>query len=134
MTTLNRRHNIANHIAVMGGLIQASMALSILFLPVLGGCWLDADQMICGRQSYLQLGGNILGYTFLIAMLAVGVTTIVNSRGTNNRQMFFVRWVGTLLSFIVFIVAGFGFGIAFAPGALLLLVSALLTRRQANRI
>lgn len=59
-------------------------------------------------------------------MIVVGVLAVASSRDPNPGRAFLSRWVAVLTSTIVVVVAGWGFGLAFAPGALLLLLAALL--------
>jgi hypothetical protein len=126
-----KRSRAAGRFALSGGLAQMAAALAILFLPVLGNCSIQEDGgLICGRVSYIQLGGNALGYGLLIAMIGVGALAVGSAQDTNRKRMLFVRWGGTLYSFIVAIITGFSFGIVFVPGAVLLLVSAAWTTVQ----
>jgi uncharacterized membrane protein len=132
-SALDRQNKFARRLAVAGGLFQILAALSILVLPVLGGCLeSETSQPTCGRYSYLQLGGNLLGYTFLSLMVVVGVLALITSRGTVDRRTYYVRWSGVVLSAIVASVALWSFGIVFVPGAILLWLSALSTRLQSR--
>jgi hypothetical protein len=115
----------------MGGLVLISAALAVLFLPVLGNCSMQAGgELVCGRISYIQLGGNAFGYGILIAMIGVGVLAVGSAQDTNRRRILLVRWGGTFFSFMIAIITGFSFGIVFVPGAVLLLVSAVWTAVQ----
>jgi hypothetical protein len=119
---------LASRLTLIGGLIQLAVALSLLFLPVFVTCQIEGHNQVCQGESYIQRGGNTLGYTFLISMIVTGVIAVVSSRAQDYRRVFLSRWLVVLTSVVVVVVAGFGFGIAFAPGALTVLVSALLTR------
>jgi hypothetical protein len=118
---------LASGLAIFGGLLQLLLALSILFLPVFETCQLGGGQPICESESYIQLGGNALGYTFLILMIIVGLAAAASPLDRAGRRVFFTRWLAALSSVMVAVVAGFGFGIVFVPGAILLILASLLT-------
>lgn len=122
---------IASKLAMLGGLVHISMAMSLLFLPVLITCRFGDRSEGCYSQSYIQQGGNFLGYTFLVLMILAGIVAIYSSSDSNYKRAFISRWLVILTSAIVVVVAGFGFGIIFAPGALLTLLAVLLTKRRA---
>jgi hypothetical protein len=123
-----KRSKAAARLAVIGGLVQIAAALAILFLPVLGNCSMqEGGALTCSRLSYVQMGGNGFGYSILLAMIGVGVLAVGSAQDTNRKRILLVRWGGTLFSIAVVIVTGFSFGIAFVPGAALLLVSAMWT-------
>jgi len=121
----DRLHGIASRLTLFGGLIQLLSALSLLFLPVIVTC--DSDN-VCSGESYLQQGGTTLGYIFLIGMAGIGVLAILSSQDRNDRRAFLSRWLFVAAGAVVVVVAGFGFGLVFAPGTLILLLAALLTR------
>ena len=134
MTAPASRSSAAAVFAILGGLVQIAAALAILFLPVLGNCSLqESGELICGRISYIQLGGNALGYGILIAMIGVGALAVGSAQDTNRKRILLVRWGGTFFSLIVAIVTGFSFGIIFVLGAVLLLASAVWTTVQPSR-
>ncbi|SRR6266498_2836652 len=117
---------IASRIAILGGLLHLFMALSLLFLPVLITCQLADRNEACYSQSYIQQGGNFLGYTFLLLMIIAGIVAIYSSWDSNSKRAYFSRWLVVVASAIVFVIAGSGFGIIFAPGGLLVLLAILL--------
>src|SRR3974377_2268433 len=120
------RSRAAARLAISGGLVQIAAALAILFLPVLGNCsMMEGGELTCSRLSYIQMGGNGFGYSILIAMIGVGALAVGSARDTNYKRVLMIRWAGTLFSLVVAIVTGFSIGIAFVPGAALLLVSAV---------
>jgi hypothetical protein len=126
-----KRSIAAARFAIIGGLAQIAAALAILFLPVLGNCSMqEGGELACSRLSYIQMGGNVFGYSILIAMIGVGCLAIGSAQATNLKRLLLVRWGGTLFSFVVLIITGFSIGVAFAPGAALLLVSAVWTTVQ----
>jgi hypothetical protein len=90
----------------------------------------EGGELICSRVSYIQLGGNALGYSILIAMIGAGVLAVGSAQDTNRRRVLLVRWGGTFFGFMAAIITGFSFGIVFVPGAVFLLVSAVWTTVQ----
>jgi hypothetical protein len=124
----DRLNWIASRLTLFGGLIQLLCSLSLLFLPVFVTCDLNGGNSVCYGKSYLQLGGNTLGYIFIVGMMGIGVLAIVSSQDRNDRRAFLSRWLFVAAGAVVVVVAGFGFGIVFAPGTLILLLAALLTR------
>jgi hypothetical protein len=106
---------VKSKLALLGGLIHAAAAIGILFFPVFTTC---VNQK-CDGESYIQLGGNALGYSFLISMILAGVATIYSSFVSNIQRANIIRVFVLMASAIVIVVAGFSFGIAFIPGALL---------------
>ena len=87
----------------------------------------EGGELICNRISYIQLGGNALGYSILIAVIGVGALAVGSTQDTNRKRILLVRWGGTFFSFMVAIITGFSFGVVFVPGAVFLLVSAVWT-------
>jgi len=108
------------------------MAMSLLFLPVLITCKFADSNEACYSQSYIQQGGNFLGYTFLLLMIGAGIAAIYSSSDSNYKRTFVSRWLVVLASSIVVVIAGFGFGIIFMPGTLMVLLAILLTSRRSN--
>ena len=90
----------------------------------------EGGELTCSRLSYIQMGGSGFGYGILIAMIGVGGLAVGSTQDTNRKRILLVRWGGTLFSIVVVIVTGFSIGIAFAPGAALLLISAVWTTIQ----
>ena len=118
----------ASFLAITGGLAQIVAALTVLFLPVLGNCEASANGvLVCTRLSYIQYGGNPLGYGLLTLMIGLGVLAAGSARDVHHRRRLVIRWSSALLSVLVTIVTGWSFGIVFAPGALLLLIAAVGT-------
>jgi hypothetical protein len=128
MATPAKRSRAAARLAIIGGLMQIAAAVAILFLPVLGNCSMqEGGELICSRLSYIQMGGNGFGYRVLFAMIVVGVLAVGSAQDTNLRRILLIRWGGTAFSAIVAFITGFSFGIAFVPGAVLLIMSAVWT-------
>jgi len=128
MSVRTRLSRTASRLAIIGGLVQAIVALSLLFLPVFATCNYVDSELHCRRESYLQLGGNVLGYTFLTLIVIGSTLLVVSSRNLKPMWVFFTRWLVALISAAIVVIAGWSFGIVFLPGGLLVLISALLTR------
>jgi len=88
---------------------------------------LEGGELTCSRLSYIQMGGNGFGYSILIAMIGLGVLAVGSAQDSNFKRILFVRWGAALFSIAIVIVTGFSIGIAFAPGTVLLLISAVWT-------
>ena len=123
----DRLHRVASRLVVFVGLVQALVAFSILFLPVFAKCVWQGNNLVCHRETYSQQGGNALGYTLLVWIIVVSGLAVISSRDTNPGQAFLNRWVAALSSIVVAMITGWSIGIAFVPGALLLLLVALLS-------
>ena len=106
---------VKSKLALLGGLVHMAAGIGILFLPVFFTC---VNQK-CDGKSYIQLGGNALGYSFLISMILAGAATVYSSFASNIQRANTIRVFVLMASAIVIVVAGFSFGIAFIPGALL---------------
>lgn len=64
-----------------------------MFLPVLGDCRMQTGEMICARRSYMQRGGNALGYSFLILMIGAGMLAVGSAQDSTYRRVFlFAGW------------------------------------------
>ena len=113
-------------LALIGGLIQVIVAFVILFLPVFVTCYLNESD--CRRQSYIQLGGSILGYVMFIAMIVVGILVIVTHINPTSRPRGRILWLAAASSFVVVILGAWSIGVAFALGGALLLIAALASR------
>src|SRR5690606_10675859 len=111
-----------------GGLMQTLVALSILFLPVFVTCYLN--ESTCRYQSYIQLGGNFLGYTLLTLMLLLGLLVIGISFSRNLTLQHLVFWIAAISSFVTVIVGSWSFGFTFLPGGVLLLITAIYSGKQ----
>jgi hypothetical protein len=122
----NKLNWITSKLAILGGFVHIAATVSLLFLPVLITCRFGDQSEGCYSQSYIQQGGNFLGYTFLLLMVVAGIAAIYSSFDSNPIRVYIIRWVVVLASTIVFVIAGFGFGIIFAPGGLLVLLAILL--------
>jgi|GEM_PF-3101474 len=115
-------------LAFVGGLVLACTSLAILFLPTLQTCSGTFEGTVsCYGQSYIAIGGNALGYTFLAVMLLAGIACAATFRHPTRNVRLLVRWLAVIVSIPIIIVAGWGFGFDFVPGTLILLVAALLT-------
>ncbi len=118
----------ASRLTWAGGVSQIIAAIGILFLPVFEICQPQLNApLLCQRQSYIALRGNVLGYSFLLGMLAGGLVVIASLRDQNLPRVRMIRWLDALFSLLVMFLAGFGFGIAFAPSTLFLIFAAIRT-------
>jgi hypothetical protein len=125
------RKNRPGLFAMTGGLLQIGMSLSVLFLPIVGGtCTWQGQVMSCRQESYIEMGGNVLGYGFLFLMIAVGVMAIVSTRIDNPTWSCRFRWLGVLASVSFVVIGAWSIGLLFLPGAVFLLVAALACRQQ----
>lgn len=79
------------------------------------------------KDTFRQESGNTLGYTFLALMFLSGLLCAVTFRHPNRNVGLLVRWDTVLISVPIIVIAGWGFGLDFIPGALLVLVAALIT-------
>jgi hypothetical protein len=119
---------VKSKLALLGGLIHAAAAIGILFFPVFVTC----INQKCYGESYIQMGGNVLGYSFLLAMILAGVAAVYSSLLSNVQRANGIRVFVLLASVIVIFVAGFSFGIAFIPGALLVAFAILFQTIASN--
>ena len=117
------RRWLASRAAITGGLLHVAIALAILLLPVLEEC-IGPN---CTRRPYWGMG-NAAGYAFLALMVVLGIIAFATARARASE-----RSMARLTLGVVFVTscglaytAGWGFGIAFVPGTVLLLVAALL--------
>lgn len=117
--------------AITGGVLQIVMSLSVLFLPIFGGtCRWQGQAMTCRQASYIEMGGNALGYGFLFLMIAVGVSAILSTRIDNPAYICWIRWFGVLSSVSFVVIGAWSIGLLFLPGALFLLIAALACRKR----
>lgn len=114
--------NLISLITIVGGLLQSSISLSVLFLPII--------PISNGRASYIQMGGNVLGYGFLLLMIAVGVMAFISTRIDNPAQVCRLRWLSVLSSASFVVIGAWGIGLLFLPGTLCLLIAALACRQR----
>jgi hypothetical protein len=71
----NKTNWFISKLALLGGLIHIAAAITILFFPIFTAC----QNQKCYGQSYIQLGGNALGYGFLLLMILAGIAAIYSS-------------------------------------------------------
>lgn len=119
---------LAARLALIGGLIQALVALGLLFLPVFTTCIYVDGTPECHSQSYLQQGGSLVGYLILTLAVLAGVMAVLSSRDLNALKAMVSRWLAASGGIIVVAVGAWSIGIVFVPGTLVILLSALLTR------
>jgi hypothetical protein len=121
-----RLHWITSRLSVLGGFLHIAAAIAILFFPVLVTCQFGDQGEKCYGQSYIQIGGNILGYALLLLMILAGAAAMYSSYDSNQRRAYFSRWLVVVVGAIIIYVTGFSFGIIFIPGAVLILLATLL--------
>lgn len=114
--------NLTSMFAITGGLLQSGISLSVLFLPVI--------PTSSERASYIQMGGNVLGYGFLCLMVAVGIMAFISTRIDNPVQVCRLRWLGVIASATFVVIGAWSIGLLFLPGTLCLLVAALACRQH----
>lgn len=122
-------HSRDSLFAFAGGLFQISLALGLLILPVFSSCMPQGQEMVCERLTYLQQGGNVLGVAFLLMMVAAGILGIASTRTADSTQARRFRWIAVILTASFAVIGAWSFGLFFAPGGILLLLSAVLLRR-----
>src|SRR5262249_1806973 len=113
--------------AMTGGLIQALLAFSLLFLPVFATC---IENQPCYRQSYIQLGGSWVGYTAFSLMMVLRVLVVISHIRPTFPYRKPIRWIAALSSWVVVILTAWGLGFTFFPGALMLSLAALSRHKE----
>src|SRR5690348_5048633 len=92
--------------ALAGGLIQIIAPLAMLVLPVFASCLGDN----CYRQSYVQMGGSLIGYALLFGTMLMGLAVVItnlniapfqNMDKPLKRRVLWAAVVGSLIAFIV---------------------------------
>jgi hypothetical protein len=117
--------NRADLFAITGGLMQMVLAFGLLFLPIFATCLLHGQEWVCQRQSYIQQGGSVLGYAFLVLMIVAGSLVLASIRLERLKQHAHrVRWIAVLLTAGFAIIGTWSIGLLFVPGGLFLLLSA----------
>jgi hypothetical protein len=106
--------------------MQAAFALAVLVLPLMPmNCVTTLRQeTICPRVSYIEMGGSLIGYAFLIAMIAIGVGSVVLLRVRNPTVTCAFRWLAVLASVGFVVVGSWSIGFLFLPGGVLMLIAA----------
>lgn len=117
---------------LIAGILQLSMALVVLGAPLFSTCAIDQGEMVCTRQSYIQMGGNLLGYAFLAAMIAIGVIAVVTRDWHQTRFLQVFRWVAAIVSFTFGVLGAWSIGALFLPGGVLMLFAALSSHHHAD--
>ncbi len=125
--------NRASLFAVAGGLMQIVLAVSLLFLPVFSTCIPQGQEMVCQRQPYIQQGGSVLGFAFLVAMIVAGALALVSTRIENVSQARRLRWIAVLLSASFAVAGAWSIGLIFVLGAVFLLAAALACRQRPSQ-
>lgn len=132
--TNDHHDRLATLFTFAAGAIQALLAFSILFLPVFARCMGQPDGSLdCTRMSYIQQGGNIVGYAFLGLFLGLGIAAVISPHILDARRVCLIRWLIVVVSAIFAVIGGWSIGLMFLPGGLLMVLPALSCRRQKDR-
>lgn len=113
-------------LSLAGGLIQVVVASGLLFLPVFATCYGDS----CVRQSYIQLGGSLMGTALLALMLATGLLVVAGNFQQDHVRQRQMIWFAAISSFVTAVIGAWSIGFAFLPGGILLVSAAIFGRRQ----
>ena len=84
--------------------------------------------VICTRESYIQMGGSVIGYGFLMAMIGIGIGAVVSTKLDNPSPVCAYRWTALLITTAFVVIGGWSIGLLFLPGGLLMLLPALACR------
>ena len=120
--------------ALTGGLIQIVAPLAMLVLPVFATC-IGGD---CYRQSYVQMGGSLIGYALLFGTMLLGLAVVITNlniapyQNVDKRLKRRVLWAAVVGSVIACIVGAWSIGFAFAPGGLILFTALYFGSRKTN--
>ena len=74
------------------------------------------------------MGGSLIGYGFLVAMIGVGIGAVVSTRLQNPSRVCLYRWLTLLITAAFVVIGGWSIGLLFLPGGLLMLLPALSCR------
>jgi hypothetical protein len=125
---------VTRYLALTGGLIQVAAALGLLFLPVFATCY--ENEPDCRRESYIQMGGSVLGYILLGGIILLGIAVVITnveegeSQNLDKRQSYRLLWLAAVWSLVTVVLGAWSIGLAFAPSAALLLLAALDRRKS----
>lgn len=116
----------ASLFALTGGLLHIALASILLFLPVFATCFQQGQEVVCSHQSYIQQGGNFLGFGLLLLMIVAGLIAIISIQIKDRVQARRLRWIAVAATLCFAVIGAWSMGLPFIPGGLLLLLSALL--------
>lgn len=109
----------ASLVAIAAALLQLTIALSVLFLPVINLCGSDG----CRQESYLQLNAGILGYALLFLVIGASLSVIIGRKLDAN--LFLLRcWLAVAIG-LVTDYSSWIYGIYFLAGSLLMLIASI---------
>jgi hypothetical protein len=123
MTSMLQRENDplkGRNLILVVSVIQIALVLAILFLPLFGTC---IGSEPCSYQSYIQMGGNIVGFGFLGGLIVLGGLLIVTSYTGDIGRTRLLLGVNIVVNVLFAIVGAWSFGLAFLPVALMLLLA-----------
>ena len=128
--SINDPQRLATLFTVIAGIVQVVMAFSVLVLPFFGTCIETSSGLACRYESYTQMGGNALGYTFLLLFFALGVGALISTWSGNTPFICAVRWLTVLTSAIFAVVGAWSIGFVFLPAGLLMLLPVISCLRS----
>ena len=121
-------------LALTGGLIQIFAPLAMLVLPVFATC-MGGD---CYRQSYIQMGGSLIGYALLFGTMLLGLAVVITNlnidpfQNVDKRLKRRLLWAAVAGSVIALIVGAWSIGFAFVPGGFILFTALYFDSRKAH--
>ena len=124
-SSLSNSQRLATFFTVIAGIVQVVLAFSVLFLPFFGKCMETSSGLNCRYESYTDMGGSALGYTFLLLFFALGVGALISTRSGNTLFICAVRWLTVLTSAIFAVIGAWSIGFVFLPAGLLMLLPAI---------
>jgi hypothetical protein len=124
-TSLSHSQRLATFFTIVAGTLQAVLAFTVLFLPFFAKCIETQSGLACRYESYTEMGGNALGYTFLLLFFALGIGAIISTWSGNTSFICVVRWLTVLTSTIFAVIGAWSIGFVFLPGGLLMLLPAI---------
>ena len=124
------RERLASFFTIIAGTVQVVLAFSVLFLPFFGKCIETSSGLTCQYESYTEMGGTALGYTFLRLFFALGIGALVSTWSGHTLFICAVRWLTVLTSAIFAVIGAWSIGFVFLPGGLLMLLPAISCLRD----
>lgn len=110
---------------VVAGIALAALAFTVLFLPFFTTCLQTQNGLICTYESYVEMGGNALGYTVLLLFFALGTGAIVSTWAGNATFICGIRWLTVLTTLAFAVIGSWSIGLVFLPAGLLMLLPAI---------
>lgn len=123
--SLSHSQRLATFFTIVAGALQAGLAFTVLFLPFFAKCIETQSGRVCRYESYTDMNGTALGYTFLLLFFALGVGAIISTWSGNTPSICAIRWLTVLTSAIFAVIGAWSIGFVFLPGGLLMLLPAI---------